>query len=272
MFGYTYHVIWIPTYREQVERLERGGVNTIGKEHFTTLFSPARYRAFTAKNIKAGFAASGLLPFNPDRVLNSMPKPVPDLTVPRVDEANNEPLPQDEVPQTPATPVSAEGLVSLQNLIIKQDAHTLEEISKRRLRRHLDKFAKAAHLSFAKGALQQHHIRLLLKINDEAKVRRSTKSLVLGKAKVMGYEELQAARAKRAETEAAKATTAKGKRGRKRTKATSGADAAEPKGKVARTGATLEPTISAAAHPRKTIVAEGGPASTPWRAPVARMY
>jgi hypothetical protein len=262
-------------YREQVERLERGGVNTIGKEHFTTLFSPARYRAFTAKNIKAGFAASGLLPFNPDRVLNSMPKPVPNLTVPRIDEVNNGPLPQEEVlqtPVTPATPVSAEGLMSLQNLIIRQDAHALEEASKRRLRRHLDKFAKAAHLSFAKGALQQHHIRLLLKINDEAKVRRSTKSLVLGKAKVMGYEELQAARAKRAETEAAKATTAKGKRGRKRTKATSDADAAEPKGKVARTGATLEPTISAAAHHRKTIVAEGGPASTPWRAPVARMY
>ncbi|KAF1830979.1 hypothetical protein BDW02DRAFT_572451 [Decorospora gaudefroyi] len=62
-------------YREQVERLEQGGVNTIGKEHFTSLFSPARAKAFTAKNIKAGFAASGLFPFNLDRVLNSMPKP-----------------------------------------------------------------------------------------------------------------------------------------------------------------------------------------------------
>jgi hypothetical protein len=29
-------------YREQVERLERGGVNIIGKERFTSLFSPAR--------------------------------------------------------------------------------------------------------------------------------------------------------------------------------------------------------------------------------------
>ncbi|KAF1352874.1 hypothetical protein EJ07DRAFT_61083, partial [Lizonia empirigonia] len=131
-----------------------------------------------------------------------MPKPVPNLTVPRIDEVNNGSLPQGEVPQTPTTPVSAEGLVSLQNLIIKQDAHALEEASKRRLQRHLDKFAKAAHLSFAKGALQQNHIRLLLKVNDEAKVRRSTKSLILGKAKVMGYEELQTARAKRAETEA----------------------------------------------------------------------
>ena len=133
-----------------------------------------------------------------------MPKPVPNLTVPRIGEVNNGPLPQEEVPQTPATPVSAEGLVSLQNLIIRQDAHALEEASKRRLRRHLDKFAKAAHLSFAKGALQQHHIRLLLKINDEAKVRRTTKSLVLGKAKVMSFEDLVEARAKRAEKDARK--------------------------------------------------------------------
>ena len=109
--------------------------------------------------------------------------------------------------------------MSLHNLIIEQDARALDEKSKQSLQRHLLKFSKAAHLSFAKGALQQNHIRLLLKVNNEAKVRRSTKSLVLGTAKVMGYEELRDARAKRAETEAAEATKAKGKRGRKRTKA-----------------------------------------------------
>jgi hypothetical protein len=49
--------------------------NTIGKKHFTSLYSPARNRAFTPKNLKAGFAASGLFPFNPNRVLRSMPAP-----------------------------------------------------------------------------------------------------------------------------------------------------------------------------------------------------
>ena len=42
-------------YREQVERMERGGVNTIGKQHFTYLYSPARERALTKKNIFAGW-------------------------------------------------------------------------------------------------------------------------------------------------------------------------------------------------------------------------
>jgi hypothetical protein len=58
----------------------------IGKEHFTTLYSPARTKAFTPKNIKAGFAISGLFLFNPDRVLRSMPAPPAELAIPRADE------------------------------------------------------------------------------------------------------------------------------------------------------------------------------------------
>lgn len=36
-------------YRDQVDRLERGGVGTIGKQHFTYLCSPAREMAFNKK-------------------------------------------------------------------------------------------------------------------------------------------------------------------------------------------------------------------------------
>jgi hypothetical protein len=53
----------------------------------------------------AGFAASGLFPFNPDRVLRSMPKPLVDLTIPKADEMNAEACHQNEVLQTPVTPV-----------------------------------------------------------------------------------------------------------------------------------------------------------------------
>jgi predicted LPLAT superfamily acyltransferase len=93
--------------------------------------------------------------------------------------------------------------VSLRNMIIEQDAGALIETNKRNLQRHLYKLAKAAQLSLAKGALQQNHIRFLQTVNNEAKVRRSTKSLVLGKAKVMGYKELMEARRKRVEKDAA---------------------------------------------------------------------
>jgi hypothetical protein len=225
-------------YRDQVERLYRGGTDTVGKEHFTSLYSPARERAFTKRNITAGWAASGLFPFNPDRVLRDTPKPPAELTVPKADEVKVGSCPQDEVLQTPVTPVTAEALTSLHNLI-QQDAHALDETSKQRLQRHVQKLASAAQISFAERALLQDQNRFLSRMNNEAKVRRSTKSVVLGKAKVMSYEDLREARAKRAAKE--KATAGKGKRGRKRKSPAPEAGAPEPKAKVARMSEAPEP-------------------------------
>ena len=126
-------------YRDQIERLERGGVNTIDKGHFTYLYSPVRKRAFTKKNILAGWAKSGLFPFNPDRVLRDISKPVTVLDTAKADEADIDPCPESNVVQTPVTPVTpmtSETLVSLQDLI-NQDARALDEMSKRHLQRHL---------------------------------------------------------------------------------------------------------------------------------------
>jgi hypothetical protein len=65
------------SYRDEVERLNRGGVDNIGKQHFTYLYKPARDRALTRRNILAG-----LFPFNPERVLRGMPKPPAELSYP----------------------------------------------------------------------------------------------------------------------------------------------------------------------------------------------
>jgi hypothetical protein len=162
---------------------------------------------------------------------------------------------QDQVtlPQTPVTPISAEAVASLHNLI-KQDAHVLDETSKQRLQRHVQKLTDAAQLSFAERALLQEHNRFLAKINNEAKVRRSTKSKIIGTARVMSYEDLEKAREERAAKEAEKearkakkvlnvtptaegAIAGKGKRGGKRKNRTE-ADALEPKAKMMRISQT----------------------------------
>jgi hypothetical protein len=140
-------------YRKQVNRLEQGGVNIISKEHFISLYSPARKRVFTLKNIKAGFAAYSLFPFNPDRVLRDMPKLPAKLLIPKADNENAASYPQDPILQTPTTPISAEALMLLQNLIIKQAAHAAKETSKQSLQRHIQKFSKAAQRYLAKYAL-----------------------------------------------------------------------------------------------------------------------
>jgi hypothetical protein len=124
-------------YRDQVDRLEQGGVNTSSKEHFTSLYRPVRKIVFRPTNIKAGFATSGLFPFNPDRVLRSMPAPLAEPAIPSANEVKVGSCWQDVEPQTPVTPVLAESFMSLQNLIIQRDAYTLDETSKQNLARHL---------------------------------------------------------------------------------------------------------------------------------------
>ncbi|KAF4547242.1 Hypothetical protein D9617_51g089060 [Elsinoe fawcettii] len=52
-------------YRDNVERMERGGVRTIGKQHFTLLFNSARETSFTERNMLQGWSEGGLSPFNP---------------------------------------------------------------------------------------------------------------------------------------------------------------------------------------------------------------
>jgi hypothetical protein len=121
------------------------------------------------------------------------------------------------------TPVSVEGLTSLYSLI-KQDAHTLNRTSIQRLERHVQKLVDTAQISFAERALLYDQKQMLTRMNNEAKVRRSTKAVVLeqGQRRVMSFEDIEAARTARAVKDAIKG---KGKRGRKRKSA---APEAEP--------------------------------------------
>ncbi|KAH8778277.1 hypothetical protein F5882DRAFT_260514, partial [Hyaloscypha sp. PMI_1271] len=66
--------------------------------------------------------------------------------------------------------------------------------------------------SFAERALLYNQKQILTRINNEAKVCRLTSLIVLGKAKVMSFKDIEVARVARATKEAIKG---KGKRGRK---------------------------------------------------------
>jgi hypothetical protein len=244
----------------------------------------------------AGFATCGLFPLNPNRVLRSMPIPQAKPAILKVDEVTVGSYRQDiEVPTTPTTPVSAEALTSLQNLIIQQDTHTLDETSRQNLKRHLQKFVKVIQIKSAQEILKDNRIQQLTEINNEAKVRRSTRSVVLANAKkgngegqVISYEELVEARARHAEKESAKG---KKRRGRKRKSGTPEADegtadtvrrdrkrknamqeAPEPSAKVARLSKAPASTRASAVQKSGRLVAEDELVSEPWRAPVARMY
>ena len=144
---------------------------------------------------------------------------------------------------------------------------------------------------------------MLIRMNNEAKVRQSTWSVVLGKAKVMRFEDIEVPRAARAAKEVIKS---KGKRGRKRKSAAPEADESEsnePEQEVAHATKVVINGKREHGQKRKSAVQEADEpepdlaqmikapepwraqepepeqelarmikASEPWRAPVARMY
>ena len=269
-------------YRDQVERLERGCVGAIRKEHFTYLYSRAREEALTSRNIRAGWAKAGLFPFKPEKVLSDLPKPPTRPTIALANEARIAPLTPDQVksPRTPVTPVSVDAVASLHDMI-KQDAHMLDERSKQRLQRHLQKLTNATKLSFAERTLLQEHVQFLAEINNEAKVRRAMKSKIIGTARVMCYEDLENARAKRAAKESEEDAAAAARKAKKAKKVswatpnteetTTGEETHGQKRKRSADAGGQEPQVEILQTSGMQVEASEI-RSEPWRAPVARMW
>jgi len=127
-------------YREQVERLYRGGAGTVDKRHFTYLYDRARQQAITRRNIISGWSKCRLFPFNPKKLLKEAGQSdeadrvgmsVAMIDLPRYDELVQ-------------TPVTAESLANLRKLI-EGDAHELASPRQHRIQ----KLANAAERVFA---------------------------------------------------------------------------------------------------------------------------
>ncbi|KAF1817688.1 DDE-domain-containing protein [Dissoconium aciculare CBS 342.82] len=198
-------------YRDQVERLKRGGIGTIGKEHFTMLYCHAREIAFTPRNIRAGWSKAGLFPFCPERVFRDLPHRAAPPVI--AESGNGDAAGQQDanirtwsiptipstptIPMTPVTPVDLAGITALRD-VIRRDVQDLDSGSHHRLQKHVQKLSKAAEISFAEYALLERRNDFLQKTNSEARVRRSTRPKVIGTARVMSYEDLERARDERA--------------------------------------------------------------------------
>ena len=60
------------SYGRQIENLIRVGVNYIDKSDFLSAYSTARTEALTLNTVCSGFVATGLVPYNPERVLSKL--------------------------------------------------------------------------------------------------------------------------------------------------------------------------------------------------------
>lgn len=70
-------------YGRQVEKQMRLGINHISKDDFLPAYRVAHNESIIEKNIRSSFAASGIVPYNPDQVLSNLsitvrtPSPIP---------------------------------------------------------------------------------------------------------------------------------------------------------------------------------------------------
>jgi hypothetical protein len=60
------------SYGRQIEDLMRVGVNHIDKSDFLPAYLTARTEALTSNTVRSGFAAAGLVPYDPERVLSKL--------------------------------------------------------------------------------------------------------------------------------------------------------------------------------------------------------
>lgn len=193
-----------------MERLYRGGANTIGKEHFTALYSRAREVAFTPRNIRGAWKGAGLYPLRPDRVLRDMQKPQVAQAGPlKIDKVATSTSQDGPVP-TPVTPVTMDALLCLR-LWVKKSARVANNPNAV----VVQKLANAAELAFAERNLLFNDNRVLLNQNNESRTRQLVKNTIVRRAKIIVYADIVAPQEKRDKAEARPKGSKRGKRKQK---------------------------------------------------------
>ena len=182
-------------YREQVEGLYRGGAGTVDKRHFTYLYDRAPQQATTPRSMRSGWSRSGLIPFDPSRHVREDGPSEQNM------EAFSPAATHDsyQCEESIQTRVTAEGLAILQKAI-EASAHRLASPRWHYIR----KSNNAAERVFAKRTLLVEEYHILFNQNNEKRYRQSKVLGVSGRTKVMSYEDIEEARAKRAAKEVKK--------------------------------------------------------------------
>jgi hypothetical protein len=126
-------------YGQLVEQGMRLGFNFIDKHDFLIAYPTARTMAFKAENIQNGFAATGLVPFDPDRVYHQLNIQLNTPTPPGSRSSNS----QSSCFQTPRNPRQLRRqATTIKSLISQRTTSPLSPIN-----RALDRMSKACEIT-----------------------------------------------------------------------------------------------------------------------------
>ena len=75
-------------YGQRIINKVQKGINTVNKTEFLSIYPTVHYQALSSSNIQSSFAATGLVPFSPGRVLSKLHIPVKTPTPPSSSHSN----------------------------------------------------------------------------------------------------------------------------------------------------------------------------------------
>jgi len=148
------------SYGFQIEKLMQLRINHITKLEFLPAFKQAFKATFTDQNIKAGFRAAGLVPYDPERVISCLDLRLKTPTPPPQENTNF-------VSKTPQNPDELKSLTEhIQSRIVRHQNSSPTPINKA-----LGQLAKGAQIIAHSAALLQAEVKALQEANQAKKCR-----------------------------------------------------------------------------------------------------
>lgn len=170
-------------YRHQIEICMQLGRNHIDKLDFIEAFKPARLSALNTSNIRSGFAATGLIPYNPQRVLSRLSHRLRTPTPPLI----NTTLPAFSTPKTPQTVAQ-----------VVQEYITIKDLLKRRSKsppspaeQALKRVVKGCQMAMHNATLLASEIKGLRAMSARQKRKRETPRRYIATEGILTAEEGQ---------------------------------------------------------------------------------
>lgn len=167
------------SYGQQIEGYIRSGVNHIDKPDFLHAFYTARTEAITIANIQSSFAATGLVPYDPERVLLKLHTQLKTPTPPSTSHAN---APANTQAWAFETPHDTAQLVLQANAMKRTALPTPTN-------RALDQLVKGCQLAMNSAVLLAEENRQLRGENERQKKKRAKRRAFIATGGVLTIQE-----------------------------------------------------------------------------------
>jgi hypothetical protein len=169
------------SYGRQIENRMRVGLNHIDKPDFLQAYYETRKEALIMSHIQSGFSATGLVPYNPDRVLEKLHVTLRTPTPPVIP-------PQTSSPWIPETPHNIRGL--------ERQTKTIKEYIRRRIQSlpsptdiALDQLVKGCQMAMHSAILLTEENRYLRSENERQKKKKVKRKSYIATGGVLTIQE-----------------------------------------------------------------------------------